>query len=147
MPEVAHSEITVKSLYSGLSSSVFTEKCSKSTPADSKKQEKDRKEESVGNLNGAVQRIWDFEGNIFLVQNMLQRSHKCWIRTQFRGRLWKHIRKRGKKLPQKDEEEDACIDDLPVESDSNIMWDREWVQISHSSNQSWASFHKRQTNT
>lgn len=95
-----------------------------------------------------------FRGKGLLVQNMLQRSHKCWIRTQFRGRLWKalerYIRKRGKELPQKDEEEDTHLEDFPGESDSYIMWDREQVlilQISPSSNQSWASFHKRQTNT
>lgn len=81
MPEVAHGETSVKAVYSGLSFSVFTEKCSKSTPADNKKQEKDRKEESVVNLDGGVQRIRGFEGKVFLVQNILQRSHKCWIRT------------------------------------------------------------------
>lgn len=59
------------SVFSDLSFSVFTEKCSKSTPADNKKQEKDRKEESVANLDEAVQRIWSFEGKVFLVQNML----------------------------------------------------------------------------
>lgn len=51
---------------------------------------------------------------------------------------WKIHKKRGKELPQKDEEEDAHTDNLPVESDSNIMWDREQVQISHTSNQIWA---------
>lgn len=57
VPEVAHGETSVKAVYSGLSFSVFTEKCSKSTPADNKKQEKDRKEESVVNLDEGVQRI------------------------------------------------------------------------------------------
>lgn len=54
MPEVDHGETSVKSVYSGLSFSVFTEKCSKSTPADNKKQEKERKENTVVNLDGAV---------------------------------------------------------------------------------------------
>lgn len=54
MPEVDHGETSVKSAYSGLSFSVFTEKCSKSTPADNKKQEKERKEKTVVNLDGAV---------------------------------------------------------------------------------------------
>lgn len=100
------------------------------------------------NLDGGVRRIWGFEGKVFLLQNMLQRSNKCWIGTQFRGRLWKALGRyirRGRELSQKDEEEDAHIEGFPVKSDSNITWGRGQVlilQISHSSSQSWASFHK-----
>lgn len=38
-PEVAHSATSVQAVYSSLSPSVLTEKCSKSAPADNKKQE------------------------------------------------------------------------------------------------------------
>lgn len=57
MSEVAHGETSVNCVYSGLSFSVFTEKCCRSTPVDNKKQEKDRKGETVVNLDGAVRRI------------------------------------------------------------------------------------------